>query len=151
MLVSRLVLALPAFALALAASAPAQCSGGSGTLTVTPDGPVAAGDTISVNACGPTGAIALLAASETAGSTTFPGMGPFPSVTLCLDQPLVLLPLGFTGAGGCAGFDFAVPAGAPLPGNVSLTLQAVFIDFSFTPPMNFSLSVETSNTDSLSL
>src|SRR5262245_53902307 len=123
MLVSRLVLALPAFALALAASAPAQCSGGSGTLTVTPDGPVAAGDTISVNACGPTGAIALLAASETAGSTTFPGMGPFPSVTLCLDQPLVLLPLGFTGASGCAGFDVTIPAGAPLPGDINLVLQ----------------------------
>lgn len=151
MLVSRIALALPALALALAASAPAQCSGGSGTLTVTPDGPVSAGDTISVNSCGPTSAIALLAVSEAAGSTTFPGMGPFPSITLCLAEPLILLPLGFTGSGNCASVDFTVPAGAPLPGNLDLVLQGLFIDFSFTPPMNFSVTVETTNTDTLSL
>lgn len=151
MSVSRLLLALPVLALGLAASAPAQCAGGTGTLTVTPDGPVSAGDTISVNSCGPTSAIALLAVSESAGSTTFPGMGSFPSLTLCLAQPLILLPLGFTGSGNCAGVDFTVPAGAPLPGNLDLVLQGVFVDFSFTPPMNFSLTFETTNTDTLSL
>ena len=151
MSVSRLLLALPALALALASQSPAQCSGGTGTLTVTPDGPVSAGDTISVQSCGPTSAIALLAVSEAAGSTTFPGMGPVPSITLCLAEPLILLPLGFTGTGNCAGVDFTVPAGAPLPGNLNLTLQGVFVDFSFTPPMNFAITVETTNTDSLSL
>ncbi|MCI0585401.1 MAG: hypothetical protein L0323_01010 [Planctomycetes bacterium] len=151
MSVSRLLLALPALALALAAQAPAQCSGGTGTLTVTPNGPVSAGDTISVQSCGPTSAIALLAVSESAGSTTFPGMGPFPSLTLCLAEPLILLPLGFTGTGNCAGVDFTVPAGAQLPGNLNLTLQGVFVDFSFTPPMTFNITVETTNTDSLSL
>lgn len=151
MSVSRLLLALPALALALASQAPAQCSGGTGTLTVTPNGPVSPGDTISLNSCGPTSAIALLAVSETAGSTTFPGMGPFPSITLCLAEPLIVLPLGFTGSSGCAGVDFTVPAGATLPGNVNLVLQGLFIDFSFTPPMNFAITVETTNTDSLSL
>jgi hypothetical protein len=151
MSVSRLLLALPALALALASQAPAQCSGGTGTLTVTPNGPVSPGDTISIQSCGPTSAIALLAVSETAGSTTFPGMGPFPSLTLCLAEPLILLPLGFTGTGNCAGVDFTVPAGAQLPGNLNLTLQGVFVDFSFTPPMNFNITVETTNTDSLSL
>src|SRR5262249_54522548 len=143
-------LALPVLALALAAPAPAQsCAGATGTLTVTPDACVQPGDTISVSSCGASGAIALLAVSETAGTSTFGGIGPVPSVTLCVGQPFILVPIGFTGASGCANLSVTIPSGAPLPGNINLTLQGVFIDFSFTPPMNFSISVVTTNTDTL--
>lgn len=149
--VQKAFLVLPAVALVLAASAPAQCTGGTGTLTATPDGPVAAGDTISIEACGSTGSIAFLAVSETAGSTTFGGIGPIPSFTLCLAQPLIVLPLGFTGAGGCAGFELTLPAGVPLPGDLTLNLQGILFGFSFTPPAPPTFSIDTTNTDTLSL
>jgi hypothetical protein len=149
---SRLPFLLPALVLSLVGSAPAQsCAGATGTLTVTPDACVQPGDTISIDSCGASGAIALLAVSESAGSTTIGPFGPFPAVTLCVGEPFVILPLGFTGADGCAGFDLTIPPGATLPGDVNLVLQGVFIDFNFTPPSGLSFTVVTTNTDTLCL
>jgi hypothetical protein len=151
--IRKALLVLPVLALGLAASAPAQCPGGSGgTLTVTPDACVQPGDTITVDACGATGGIfsfGLLAVSTTAGSTPIGGMGLFPSAELCLGGPIAFFPL-MPGTGGCSGFEFTVPVGVPLPGDVNLVLQGVFLGFDLTnfPP---SISIVTTNTDSLCL
>ncbi len=151
--IRKALLVLPVLGLALAASAPAQCPGGSGgTLTVTPDACVLAGDTITVDACGATGGIftlGLLAVSTTAGSTPIGGIGPFPAAELCLAAPIAFFPL-LPGTGGCSGFEFTVPAGVPLPGDVNLVLQGVFVGFDLSnfPP---SFSIVTTNTDTLCL
>ena len=151
--IRKALLVLPVLALGLAASAPAQCPGGSGgTLTVSPDACVQPGDTITVDACGAASgsfSLGLLAVSTTAGSTPIGGIGPFPTAELCLAAPIAFFPL-LPGTGGCSGFEFTVPAGVPLPGDVNLVLQGVFLgfDFSSLPP---SFSLTTTNTDSLCL
>ena len=100
----HLSVALLAIAL-IAAPSFAQCS----TLTVT--GSVNAGQTVSIDLSGATAnAVAVLAAGDTAGTTTFTFPGA--SVTIDLAQPFILFPLGMTDAAGHASACAARAGGA---------------------------------------
>lgn len=128
--------------------APVHAQGCSSTLTVS--GTIAPGATVSIDVTGSlSGALTLIAAGETAGSTTF-GFGPLGSFTIDLDGPFLVLPLGITDAAGATGVSFTVPSAIPagsIPA-INLTLQAVSLDLSFGmgPP---SLSSCVSNTATL--
>ena len=91
------------------------------------------------------------AVGDTAGETVFE-LGALGSLTICLEQPFILLPVGFADADGDVSLSFDVPAGDPL--GIDLILQAASVsfglDFSTTPP-TFGLDACTSNTASLSI
>jgi len=123
---------------------PTPCTPGNVQLTVTPDGQVQPGQTITVSVTGTPGAFVVLAASHSLGSTPLP----FLSSPLCVGWPVVPLPFGVIPTSGTLTRTHTVPTGATLPGNVTIFLQAVTASPSTTGGM---LVFDTSNTDSLML
>jgi len=95
--------------------------------------------------------IAWAAVGDTAGETVF-DLGQLGSVTLCLAQPFVIAPIGFTDANGDVSLAFAVPASDPL--GIDLATQAaaftIGFDFSVIPPA-LTLDSCISNTATISL
>lgn len=129
------VLALAFVAIAIPANA---------QLTLTTTGMICAGNTVTADVSGG-GAMLLtmLAMGETQGTTTIGG-GPN-AVTVGLESPFVMFPIGFTDANGDAGITFDIPVSIDpsiLPG--TLHVQAATVDFSFGMG-SFGWTVETSN------
>ncbi|MFO0985239.1 MAG: hypothetical protein U1E76_26505 [Planctomycetota bacterium] len=110
-------------------------------LAVTPDTPVGAGDTVSLNLSdGTFFDLALLLGGQTLGST------PFGELTLDLVPELFLF-LGFFPSDGTIAFDAQLPSNLPpeLSG-ITINLQGVSLGFDF---FTFTLVWRKSNLDSL--
>ena len=129
------------FVLAIALLVIAVPSNGQVSLALT--GNICAGDSVtaSVSGGGPM-LLTMLAMGETTGSTTI-GSGAS-AVTIGLDNPFVIIPIGFTDANGDVDLTINIPAGVDpsiLPGQ--LHVQAATLDFSVGMG-GFSLTIETS-------
>jgi hypothetical protein len=127
--------------LAIGAPVLAQCS----TLTVT--GTINAGQTITVDVSGATpDSLVFLAVGE-AGTTTFPFPGG--GLTLGVEAPMLILPIGVSDASGHVALSVEVPANIPagVIQDHTFTAQAITPSFTFMPMFAFSFCV--SNTASL--
>ena len=135
----RLSVAFLAIAV-IAAPAFTQCS----TLTIT--GTINPGQTVTVDVTGaPANAMTFLLVGD-AGTTTIPAPGG--GVTLGVEFPAFIIPLGITDSNGAASQSATVPANIPagVIQDHTFTAQAVSVGFSGVPP-TFSFCV--SNTASL--
>lgn len=107
------------------------------TLTVTGSG--APGTDVVFALSGDATSPAFLAIGNTTGTTVF-NFGPLGSLTLDLDHPFAIVPLGFTNASGEAGRTVHIPPNFP-----SADLFAQGVTISWTPPPHLTLSFCTSN------
>ncbi|HET6203531.1 MAG TPA: hypothetical protein VFI25_12095 [Planctomycetota bacterium] len=120
---------------------PPPCTPGPLGLTITPDAPVQPNDTIVRTVTAPAGSLVLLAGGPNPGSTNLPFGG---GLNLCLGTPFFVHFFGIVPASGSITHSHTVPPGAPLPGTMTITFQAIAFSFS-----SGTLSVATSNTDTL--
>lgn len=138
-LVATAALALPSLA--------GDCTS---SLDVAVDGDIQSGATVSVDVSGSLPmAITFLAVGETPGETSF-ALGPLGDLTIGLDFPFAVLPVGQTDLAGDLSVSFETP-GAPVEIEpLSLHAQAITLglDFGGFPP---ELSLCTSNLTSFSI
>ena len=132
------------FLLALLLAAPASAQ-----LTLSTSGTICPGDSVTASVSGG-GAqlLTFLGLGENTGSTTI-GAGPSFAVTIDLDSPFVILPIGFTDANGDADLTISIPSSvntAILPD--SLYIQAATMDFTIGMGMP-TWTFETSNVENV--
>ncbi len=123
-----------------AAPPPPPCTPGTVQLTITPDGVVTPGSTITTSVTGTAGGHVILVESRNLGSLSFPPG----SLSLCLGQPLQMHMFGTIPAGGTLTRSHALPPNAMIPTGLTLWFQAVVVTGSGQNTV-----FDTSNTDSL--